>query len=478
MTIFEGDKGLFSFIRWQDIADIIIMSFLVYQLYTWFKNTKAFQVVIGLGSLCVLYLITRNLGFFMTSWILQELGTALFVLIIVIFQAEIRQALYRFSPLHNFFGRQDNGQQLDLVELSKTVFSMAGEKIGALIVFQRKEPVDEYLLHGIVIDSLVSGQLVGSIFRDGTPLHDGAMVIRQGRIYQASAHLPLSVNSDSPQYYGTRHRAALGLTERSDAAVVAVSEERGEVSLALSGSIQKLDTAEQLAGLLNRLLYVPVQEESKPSQLNRVYRNFWPKLITVLLVFITWLIITAREGEITNTLVPVTFQDLPADYLLTKSTPDEVEVQLRTFSSLIPAPKEGEISAEVNLSKIKEGNNTIPIKKEDFRLPTGVIVTRVKPSVLRINVEKRAQKLLKVEAKVIGSLPGKEKLKKIKVEPYSVMVEGPERSLARVEDIQTEEILLQHIHGSVTVERKLVAPSNQVRFLRDGKVKVTLTVGR
>jgi diadenylate cyclase len=477
MTISEGVKSLLSFIRWQDIADIVIMSFLVYQLYTWFKNTKAFQVVIGLGSLGVLYLITRNLGFFMTSWILQELGTALFVLIIVIFQAEIRQALYRFSPLHNFFGRQDTGQQLDLVELSTTIFSMAREKIGALIVFQRKEPIDEYLLHGIVLDSQVSGQLVGSIFRDGTPLHDGAVVIRQGRIYQASVHLPLSVNSDIPQYYGTRHRAALGLTERSDAAVVVVSEERGVVSLALSGCIQKLDTAEQLAGLLNRLLYVPVHEESKPLHLNRVYKNFWPKLITVLLVFITWLIITAREGEITNTLVPVKFQNLPANYLLTKSTPDDIEVQLRTFSSLIPVPKDGDISAEVDLSRINEGNNTVPIKKEDFRLPTGVIVTRVKPSVLRINIEKKAQKLLKIEPVVVGSLPGKQKLKKIKVDPGTVMVEGPEKSLARLGNIQTEEIFLQSIHRNITLERKLVTPSSQVRLLWDGKVKIKISLG-
>lgn len=89
---------MFSFIRWQDIADIIIMSFLVYQLYGWFKNTKAFQVVIGLGSLGVVYLITKNLGFYMTSWILQELGTAVFVLIIVIFQAEIRAGPLPLQP--------------------------------------------------------------------------------------------------------------------------------------------------------------------------------------------------------------------------------------------------------------------------------------------------------------------------------------------------------------------------------------------
>ncbi len=454
------------------------MSLLVYHLYGWFKNTKAFQVVIGLGSLGVLYLITKNFGFFMTSWILQELGTALFVLIIVIFQAEIRQALYRFSPLRNLFGRQDTGQQLDLVELSNSIFSMAAGKTGALIVFQRKEPIDEYLLHGILLDCVVSGQLIGSIFKDGTPLHDGAVIIRHGRVYQASAHLPLSVNADVPQYYGTRHRAAIGLSERCDAAIVVVSEERGSVSLVLSGSLQKIDTPEHLAGLLNSLLYSPVQEVAKPPLWKRLYRNFWPKLITVMLVFITWLIITAREGEITNIFVPVTFRNLPEGFLLTKTSFDELEVQLKTFSGLIPTPKEGEVIAELDLSQAKEGNNNILVKKEDIKLPSGVIVNRVKPPVLKVSIEKKSRKWLRVEANVVGKLAGKQRLRRIKVEPSAVMVEGSESTLSRLEEIKTEEIDLSAVQQSETLEKRLILPASQVRIVSDGNVKVRLSITR
>jgi diadenylate cyclase len=469
---------LFSFIRWQDVADIVIMSFLVYQLYGWFKNTKAFQVVIGLGSLGVVYLITNNLGFFMTSWILQELGTAVFVLIIVIFQAEIRQALYRFSPLHNLFGRQDIGRRLDLIELSNAIFTLAASKTGAIIVFQRKEPLDEYLLHGIPLDGVVSGQLIGSIFKDGTPLHDGAVVIQYGRISQASAHLPLSVNSDIPQYFGTRHRAGLGLTERSDAAVVVVSEERGEVSLALAGELEKIDTPEQLSNHLNGLLSSPVQEACKPSLWERLSRNFWPKLITVFLVFITWLIITAREGEITSTSVPVRFHNLPQGFLLTKSSPDEVEVQLKTFSNLIPTPKEGEIAVDIDLSKIREGFNNIAIEKEDFKLPPGIVVSRVKPSVLRINIEKKTRKWLHVEAKIVGRSARKLKIKRIKVEPPSVMVEGPQHTLSQLEDIETEEINLAGIRQDTVFEKKLVPPAGQVKLLWEGNVKIRMITAR
>ena len=469
---------MFSFIRWQDVADIIIMSFLVYQLYGWFKNTKAFQVVIGLGSLGVIYLITKNLGFYMTSWILQELGTAVFVLIIVIFQAEIRQALYRFSPLRNFFGRQDNGQRLDLIELCNSIFTLAATKTGAIIVFQRKEPLDEYLLHGIPLDSTVSGQLIGSIFKDGTPLHDGAIVIRHGRIAQASAHLPLSANSEIPQYLGTRHRAGLGLTERSDAAVVVVSEERGEVSLALAGELQKINTPEHLSNQLNLLLSSPVQEAGKSSFGKRLYRNFWAKLATVLLIFISWLIITAREGEITNTFVPVKFHNLPQRFLLTKSSPDEVEVQLKTFSSLIPTPKEGEISADIDLSKIKEGSNNIPVRKEDFRLPPGIAVTRVKPLAIRVNIEKKARKWLRVQPDITGRLPGKLKLRKIKIEPSLVLVEGPENTLSQLDEIETEEINLSGVRQTGEIEVKLAPPSPQLKVLSEASVKIYMITGR
>src|SRR6266568_4343009 len=188
--------GLFPYIRPQDIADIIIMTFLVYQLYSWFKNSRALQVVIGLGFLGILYVATKSAGLFMTSWILQELGTVLFVLIIVIFQNEIRQALYRFSLLRNLFGRHGGGPLLDLGNLAATIFTLAASRTGAIIVFQRQEQLDDYLLHGVPLDSVVNGELLTCIFEDGTPLHDGAVVIRDGRISQASCHLPLSTRPD------------------------------------------------------------------------------------------------------------------------------------------------------------------------------------------------------------------------------------------------------------------------------------------
>jgi uncharacterized protein (TIGR00159 family) len=464
-------------IRWQDIADIVIMSFLVYHLYGWFRHTKAFQVVIGLGSLGVVYIVTKNLGFFMTSWILQELGTALFVLIIVIFQAEIRQALYRISPLRSIFGRQDPVPSVDMGRLVKAVFSLADSHTGAIIVFQRMEPIDEYLSNGIPVESSISGELIGCIFKDGSPLHDGALVVRNGRIAQASCHLPLSTNSEIPQQYGTRHRAALGLSERSDAAVVIVSEERGEVSLALSGKLERMETTQQLSTRLTALLFSPAPEAAHLSLARRVFRNFWPKLGTFVLVFVCWLVITARQGEITTIVAPVQFRNLPESLLLGKSSLDSVELQLKTISSLIPLPKEGDVVAEINLSTMREGTNQVVFRKEDFNLPSGVVITRIKPAAMRVTVEKRMRKLVRVEPRFTDAPADNLRLKKYKVSPSMVMIEGPASILSQLESLRTEEISLDVTAGARTVEKRLVVPA-QLRALYDDQVKVRIVVGK
>ena len=463
-------------IRPQDIADILIMSFLVYQLYRWFKNTKALQVVIGIGFLVVLYFVTKNLDLFMTSWILQELGTVLFILIIVIFQTEIRQALYRFSLLRNFFGQQPSASRLDLMELSTSVFRLAAERTGAIIAFQRKESLDEYLMHGVLLDSLINGQLIASIFMDGAPLHDGAVVIKNDRISKASCHLPLSASLDLPQHYGTRHRSGLGLSERSDAAVVIVSEERGEVSLALAGELTRIDTPEQLSVKLNMLLAPPDHEVVRASVKQRIFSDLRPKLVTLLLVLLSWLVITGRQGGIITLTAPIKFHNLPDNLVFIKSVPEEVEVQVKALSKLIPSPKQLEVVADVNLEKIREGTNRVAIKNEELQLPLGVMVSSISPSVIRVNTEKKVRKTLQVRVRTQGQLSSGLHLSKIIVDPTAVIAEGPEHALSRLESVDTEEIDLSGIRRSMTLEKRLVQSAPQVYLTSAEPVKIQLVV--
>lgn len=466
---------MFPYFRPQDIADILIMSFLIYQLYSWFKNTKALQVVMGLVFLVLLYVVTKNLGLFMTSWVLQELRTVLLVLLIVIFQTEIRQALYRFSLLRNLFGRQVNGSQVDLMDLASTCFALAAEKTGAIIVFQRKELLDEYLLHGVPLDSLVSAQLIGTIFNSGSPLHDGAVVIRENRVTQASCHLPLSVNAELPRYFGTRHRAGLGLTERSDAAVVIVSEERGEVSLAQAGKLRKMATPELLSEELHALLSHLAPEDTKTSVQRRFFNNLWPKLITLLLVTACWLIITAKQGEIITVTAPLKFRNLPDGLVLVKTSPDEVDAQLKALSGLVPSPKHLDIEADINLSKVREGVNQLAIKSTDFQIPLGMIVTEINPSVVKVTLERKVRKTLPVKVKISGRLPARLNSRKLKVDPPEVEAEGPQHVMEKLDSVETEEVNLSGFQRGAVVEKRLLAPAPQVKLLREAPVKVSLS---
>lgn len=378
--------------RPQDIADILIMTFLVYQLYCWFKNTRALQVVLGLLFLGVLYVVTKNLGLFMTSWILQELGTVLLVLLIVVFQAEIRQALYRLSLLRKLFDRQESVQRIDLLEFSSAIFGLAAQRIGALLVFQREELLDDYILHGVPLESLVSGQLISSIFIPSSPLHDGAVLIRDGRLALASCHLPLSVSSDVPQHFGTRHRAGLGLTERSDAAVVIVSEERGEVSLSVDGELERIDSPAELHERLSSLLLPLSPQSQRVSIKTRLFRNFWPKVGVLTVVLISWLLITFRQGEILTVTAPIKFHNLPDSLVLARSYPEEVDVQLKAFSNLVGSPRDLNVVVDLDLSKVKEGGNSLMIRKDDIKLPPGIVVDSIERSLVRVTAERKLRR--------------------------------------------------------------------------------------
>lgn len=464
--------------RIQDIADILLMTLLVYQLYVWFRKTRALQVVLGLGSLVILYFITKNLGLFMISWVLQELGTVIFIVIVVIFQGEIRQALYRFSLLRNFFDKNDESSSLDIYGIVSTVFNLAESRTGALIVFERKEKLDEYLLHGVAIDSLVSCQLLATIFENGGPLHDGAAVIKNSRISEASSHLPLSLSSELPQYLGTRHRAAVGLTEKTDALVLVVSEERGEISYAVGGELIIISSREELTALLEGSVVAASPTLPKLSMKDRLCKNIIPKFVTLLLVLLCWVLINVRQGGVQTVTAQMKFHDLPENLIINNDLPADLNVQLKVLSTFFTSSKKLEIAADIDLSKIREGTNNLTVDGKAFQLPLGVSIDKISPSVLTIIAEKKLYRDLPVYLKRSGRLPRGIKLRSISIEPKRVRVIGSESSLARLQIVETESLDLAGVTRSQTLDVKLLAPSSQVQLGSEESVKVGIVVAK
>jgi uncharacterized protein (TIGR00159 family) len=244
--------------RWIDAVDVLIVAFAVYQLLLMFKGTKALQMILGLALVYLASRVALKGGLLTVNWVVQNLLGAWFLLIIILFQPELRRALATFglrSRLIRAFARHEEAHMID--EIIRTATSLAGKKTGAIIVLERESKLSDSIDSGVAIDARLSRRLLESIFYPGSPLHDGAVVIQGDRVVAASCFLPLTLSPDVSEELGTRHRAAIGLTEETDAIVIVVSEETGSVSLVRAGVISQGLDATALRRLLGELLEPP-----------------------------------------------------------------------------------------------------------------------------------------------------------------------------------------------------------------------------
>lgn len=250
-------EQLFNFIRtyfdWfyipritiSDIVEIIIISFLAYHIMIWFQTTRAWTLIKGILVLLLFMGVAMLLQFNTLIWIFKNTISVGVIAVIIIFQPEFRRALEQLGRknfVSSFFTSDDvkENRRLDkkmLNEIAKAVYAMSEVKTGALIVLEQEVHLGDYERTGIAIDSKISSQLLINIFEHNTPLHDGAVLIRNGRIVSATCYLPLSDNLEINKALGTRHRAAIGVSEVSDSITIIVSEETGAVSVAYNGRI-------------------------------------------------------------------------------------------------------------------------------------------------------------------------------------------------------------------------------------------------
>ena len=225
---------------WRDFLDIALVTLIFYLLIQRLRSSRALTVFIGLAILTGLYFVASNIGLYTLSWLLEHIFGSLVLLIVVIFQPDIRQALSAIGVVR--FIRRGHLDTDAAEEILAACTDMARHRVGALIVIEQRTPLGDIITReGQKIDAPVTRQLLRNIFHPGAPMHDGAVIISHGRIVAAGCILPLAVAKG--QDFGTRHRAAMGITQDSDAMVVVVSEERGEISLASHGQLrQSMDT--------------------------------------------------------------------------------------------------------------------------------------------------------------------------------------------------------------------------------------------
>ena len=273
---FEVLRQFVENLRWQDLLDILLVSFILYRLFLLIKGTRAVQLLRGMLMLLVAYLVSRALGLNTITWLVQSAATMILVAIPVVFQPELRRALSLLGQGELFRGELFNGKSADpakvIDEIILAARQLSSRKIGALIIMERQTGLQEFIETGTPLQAMVSSELLASIFNPQSPLHDGAIIIRGDRIAAAGALLPLSESfrRTHKRPIGTRHRAALGLTETTDAIAVVVSEETGVISVAYMGQLQRHLTEDDLRSVLSGMVQAP-----KPATMNLSINNLF-----------------------------------------------------------------------------------------------------------------------------------------------------------------------------------------------------------
>jgi len=379
---------------WRDLADILFLTLVAYQLYEWFRETRALRVLIGLAVLGGIYSMAKLWGLFLTTWVFQILWQVLLILLLILFQSEIRQVLEKVSPLRYLRSRRRILRGSFTKDLARVLFELAAEKTGALIVLTRDDNPAEIIHAGQKIMALPDPMLIKSIFNHHAPAHDGAVIISQQLMTHMGCILPLSEKEDLPERYGTRHRAALGISELTDAVCLVVSEERSEVASVMGGNITVWPQPEPLQEKLREWLGGP---EIQIPPIQRFLEDFfiknWKrKLAAFALVAAAWLFLASQQ-EIEITLsAPVRFDNIPTEMQVMQRAATEVELKLSGRQNEMKALPSKGVRVHVDLNGLMPGRHRIRLSEKNIDLPGPAKVLRISPQNIVVDLGRMEDK--------------------------------------------------------------------------------------
>jgi uncharacterized protein (TIGR00159 family) len=445
-------------LRWQDIFDILINSYILFRLYVLFRGTNVVRMVLAIGMLWLLKRLAVSIGLIVTSWVIQGIIAAAALIFIIVFRNEIAGVFHARSFKSFFWGIPQRQIQTPIDIIAESVYELAYRKLGALIVLPLKKGIEEVVHGGVLWQGILSQEMLLSIFWHGSPVHDGATVIQGDQILKAAAILPLSKNTNLPSHFGTRHRAAAGLAEKTDALVIVVSEERGEVTVFKDHSIINIENINDLNQVLRE--YAGTVADVSGAR-NHLLELGLVALICLVFNAAIWFSF-ARGFETLATLeVPVEFINRDPKMKVFSASVSSVKLQISGSGSLIKSVTPDQIYVKLNLANAVPGNNQIAITREGISLPPGIELKQVKPQTLEVNLDVPNQQKLPVQPNWTGKLSPDLLLLDASISPQTVEVIGGKLTLQDIRTIYTEAIPLENItgDGKVTVNLMLLPSS-------------------
>ena len=378
-------KDVLSFFRWQDGLDILILTFVFYRIYLWLKRKRAWRMILVILSLTFFYVVAQWIDLPLSVWGFKNLWAAMLLVMVVIFQQEIREFLGSIHLPAFLLGKPERFKAKRFDKIAEAAFRMVEKGMGGLIILQQGDDLDE-LIHGkTLLDAEMNEDMLFSIFIPQSPLHDGAVVIQGDRIRYATALLPVSQSPTLPKEWGTRHRAGVGITEISDAESIIISEERQQVLFAYKGEVEKKEGREDLIGTLSRLS-VSDEKQKEPERLKNLFKNLPTKVLFLFLVSLLWIFIVGiRQGEVSFN-IPIEYYSIPKNLEIVGEPPKEINVRLRGSQRLLASIEPYYLRGQFDLSNAHVGINQLSLSETNMNVPSGISVTNFYPRTLRIQL--------------------------------------------------------------------------------------------
>ena len=371
-----------------DVADVAIVTFLLWMLIVWLRRTRGRFALIGLGIVFALYLVAQQLGLQLTVWLFQGFFAAVALVMIVVFQDDLRRLFERIAVTGLRRRRPRPGP--DAVEsVARAVSALAEARTGALVVIPGRDLLDRYLEGGVFLRGRVSAPLLESLFDTHSAGHDGAVVLEGNEVARFAVHLPLSVDNENLGRGGTRHAAALGLTERTDALCIVVSEERGTLSVARNGRLDEVD-APALVQELRRYVHDsnPMPREAGFSRWLRGMPSHWPEGLAATAIAVwMWAVLVDAEADVEMAFaVPVHVANLSPGYMLESIEPQEVWITLSGSRREVNRANPANVQVRIDAEPVGAGSHSFEISDESVEHPSDVNVVAVAPGWVEVQV--------------------------------------------------------------------------------------------
>jgi diadenylate cyclase len=436
-------------IGWQNVLDIVLNTYILFRLYVLFRGTNVLRVLLFMGVLLVFRQVAFSMGLIITSWVMQGVIAVAALVIIVVFRNEISSVLKTRDLKFFLWGIPRQQLTTPVGIIVESVYELARKKIGALIVLPLSKGMESVVQEGITWQGKLSKEMLISIFWQDNPVHDGAVVIRGDRITDVGVILPLSKRTDLPSRFGTRHRAAVGLAEQTDAMIIVVSEERGSITLVRNKQIYDINDSR----VLEKMLIQHAGGDSSTRDIKKQTREL-AFAAAVCLVCVTGLWFSFSRGMETLAThdVPIEFVKSDQKIEVFSSSASSIRLLVSGSRPLIRALRPDRINVKLNLANTTPGKNNLTVGRNTISLPPGISVKSIEPSTLEVFVDVPLKKEVPVQAFWVGRLSSELIMTQITVSPEKILVVGPSQSLKEIDTLFTEPLSLDGIieSGKIT----------------------------